>query len=1499
GTNETLPVAATAPDTTAPEAPTGVAIAADGASITGTGEVGADVAVTDGAQTWTGTVQPDGTFSIILDPAQTDGQTLTVTLEDAAGNNSPPATATAPVLDTTAPLAPEDLVINAEGTQLTGSGEAGTTVLVTDEAGETVGSGTVLPGGTFSILISPPQVDGGVLNVTLTDVAGNISPNATVTAPIETAPDAPANLAVNAEGTVLTGTGETGTTVEVHVTSVDGDLLGTGVVQPDGTFSITISPAQANGETLVVRLLDSAGVPSLPAIVQAPDTTAPAAPGNLVLNGEGTELAGSGEPGTTVIVADLSGAQVGIGTVGEDGTFIVTLAPAQVDGNPLSVTLTDAADNISDPGQVETPDLTAPVAAENLAVAAGGISISGTGEAGASVAVTNGTQIWTGTVGPNGTFIIPLTPAQIAGQTLTVTLTDAASNVSSDATVTAPTPQTPDAPSNLSAPTGDAVNGNGVGGATVIVRDASGTIIGTDTVQNNGYFSAPIPATTDGSTLYVTQTVDGNVSPVATVRTPDFQAPGAPENLLVNEDGTGLTGTGEPGAIVRVTDETGMVLYGSGTVQPDGTFSITLSPAQNNGGNVFVTQSDASNNTSAASQATAPDTIDPLAPVITQVASQGTGLSGTGEAGASVSVTNASGAIVGTGTVQPNGTFSIIFTTPQIDGGPLTIVQKDAANNASPPAVAIAADLTPPAPPQDLAVSGDGLTLTGSGEVGATVTVRDATGTVTLGTGTVQPGGTFSIPLNAAQNNGQTLSVTLTDAAANISSPATTIAPDTTAPEAPANLAVNETGTVVSGTGEAGTTVTVSSDGTVIGTGTVQPGGQFTIVLNPPQISGQQLSVTLADGAASPNVSLPGTVAAPVVDTSAPIANNDIFSPTIDLSPVTTTVTASQSRSALINVGSFSDRFEFAVAAGTEGDATFDIGVTGLLGLLTNASAQLFVQRPDGQWELVGASGDGGLLELAGLANQGIRVTAQDLEAGNYRLVFGGGGLAGLGTTVSVNASIVQSSLTQFTAIGEQITGNVLTGTDGNPPDSLGGGTPVFQIAVSENNFVEVVDGTQVQGQYGTLTINVDGSFTYAPDNDPASVGQVDIFTYRIDGPNGTSTASIYMQIGSPDVTATWNSNDPGQPATLTGAVSDNDTALIQLVNPVTTTTVSNAISYSWLLGLLGVNIGQTSGTYNFSVASNTMTDATISINAGGLLSLLDTINFQVLRVNANNSTTVLYTRAQLAALDLVDLVGNNLVVNLQDLGPGNYRLAVQNGGVLSVAGAVNVGIEFNATDLGQLVAGPTTAATGNVLEDDVFASALSVMQIQTAPGVWTTPGANGVTVTGAHGSLQIFADGDYIYTPTAATTGIGTTDVFTYRIYNPNGSSSEATLAIAIEEGVPPVVSIQSEPVDDDIIPLAGIDALESDVSADDTEASILPELQLETASGDALEIDLAMFEQNAPAPAEEQMITLPGEALTVAPPNDEASDATPYQYLPIKPEDELELLSNNQHTV
>ncbi|MCE1000929.1 Ig-like domain-containing protein, partial [Pseudomonas sp. NMI1173_11] len=308
--------------------------------------------------------------------------------------------------DTTAPATPIDLLVSPDGLRLTGRGEAGTTVNIRDAAGNLIGSGTVAADGSFNVALNPPQINNENLEVTLTDGAGNVSAPGTVTAPDVTAPLAPTDLVIDAQGTTLTGRAEPGSTVSVRGTG--GVLLGTGVAGADGQFSITLQPPQTDGQALEVSAADAAGNTSPVASVTAPDvdnpdTTAPDQPTDLAL-ANGVTLTGRGEPGATVQVRDAAGNLIGSGLVNADGSFSLTLSPAQANGEALDIRQVDAAGNSSIPLEFTAPDITPPDAVSNILVGPGGAALSGRGEPGATVEVrdANGNVIGTGVVGANG-----------------------------------------------------------------------------------------------------------------------------------------------------------------------------------------------------------------------------------------------------------------------------------------------------------------------------------------------------------------------------------------------------------------------------------------------------------------------------------------------------------------------------------------------------------------------------------------------------------------------------------------------------------------------------------------------------------------------------------------------------------------------------------------------------------------------------------------------------------------------------------------------------------------------------------------------------------------------------------------------------------------------------------------------------------------------------------------------------------------------------------------
>ncbi|MDC5053703.1 Ig-like domain-containing protein, partial [Acinetobacter baumannii] len=130
------------------------------------------------------------------------------------------------------------------------------------------------------------------------------------------------------------------------------------------------------------------------------------------------------------------------------------------------------------------------------------------------------------------------------------------------------------------------------------------------------------------------------------------------------------------------------------------------------------------------------------------------------------------------------------------------------AGNATVPKTIIAPDTT--APSSLIAtIDASGKVVTGVTEANAVVTVKNAAGIV-VGIATADATGKYSVTLNKAYLNGESLNVTAADKAGNATVPKTIIAPDTTAPSS-LIATIDASGKVVTGVTEANAVVTVKN----------------------------------------------------------------------------------------------------------------------------------------------------------------------------------------------------------------------------------------------------------------------------------------------------------------------------------------------------------------------------------------------------------------------------------------------------------------------------------------------------------------------------------------------------------------------------------------------------------------------------------------------------------------------------------------------------------------
>ncbi|HBP1917107.1 BapA prefix-like domain-containing protein [Pseudomonas aeruginosa] len=846
------------PDTTPPKAASGLKIAPDGSSISGQAEAGASVGIDtngDGKPDLTVIADANGNFTAPLNPPLTNGETVTVIVTDPAGNSSTPVTAEAPDF----PDAPQ---VNASnGSVLSGTAEAGVTIVITDGNGNPIGQTSTDANGNWSFTPGSQLPDGTVVNVVARDAAGNSSPATSITVD-GVAPSAP--VVEPSNGSELSGTAEPGSSVTL--TDGNGNPIGQTTADANGNWSFTPSTPLPDGTVVNVVARDAAGNSSPPASVTV-DAVAPATP--TVDPSNGTTLSGTAEPGSSVTLTDGNGNPIGQVTADGSGNWTFTPSTPLPNGTVVNATATDPSGNASSPASV-TVDAVAP--ATPVVNPSNGTTLSGTAEPGATVTLTDGNGNPIGQVTADGSGNWSFTPGTplANGTVVNATASDPTGNTSAPAstTVDSVAPAAPVVnPSN-----GAEISGTAEPGATVTLTDGSGNPIGQVTADGSGNWSfTPSTPLADGTVVNATATDPAGNTGGQGSTTVDAIAPATPTVNLSN--GSSLSGTAEPGSTVILTDGNGNPIA-EVTADGSGNWTYTPSTPIANGTVVNVVAQDAAGNSSPPATVTV-DSSAPPAPVINP--SNGVVISGTAEAGATVTLTDAGGNPIGQVTADGSGNWSFTPGTPLANGTVIVATATDPTGNTGPQAATTVDAVAPPAPLID---PSNGTTISGTTEAGAKVILTDGNGNP-IGETTADGSGNWTFTPATPLANGTVVNAVAQDPAGNTGPQGSTTV-DAVAPNTPVVNPSN--GNLLNGTAEPGSTVTLTDgNGNPIGQTTADGSGNWSFTPGSQLPNGTVVNVTASDAAG--NTSLPATT---TVDSSLPSipqvdpSNGSVISGTAD-----------------------------------------------------------------------------------------------------------------------------------------------------------------------------------------------------------------------------------------------------------------------------------------------------------------------------------------------------------------------------------------------------------------------------------------------------------------------------------------------------------------------------------------------------------------------------------------------------------------------------------------
>ncbi|MHC5552920.1 Ig-like domain-containing protein [Vibrio parahaemolyticus] len=1336
-------------DTTAPAAP--VLDATNGSEISGTAEAGSEVQVDvdgDGISDYTTVADGNGDWSITPDTPLADGTTVTATASDEAGNESAPATV---VVDGVAPIVTvNDATTNDATPTLTGSvDDATASVTVTvdgaDYTATNNGDGTwALADNTLASLADNSYT----VTVTATDEAGNQG-TTTGTLNIDTvAPDSPVINAGN--GTEISGIAEANSIVRLDVDS-DGMPDYTTAADENGNWSVTPDSPLNNGTEVVATATDKAGNTSAPATSTINTSAATVTFNNEVTNDDTPPLSGTISNPTANVVVSLNGTDYPATNNG-DGTWTLadnTLPSLADNSYTVTVTATDEAGNQGTATGTLVIDTTAPAAP--VLDATNGSEISGTAEAGSEVQVDvdgDGISDYTTVADGNGDWsITPDTPLA-DGTTVTATASDEAGNESAPATVVvdgvAPIVTVNDATTNDATPT-----------LTGSVDDAT----------------ASVTVTVDGADYTATNNGDGTWT--------------LADNTLASLADNSYTVT------VTATDEAGNQGVASGTLvidttgpsNGDGSNSIAF----NDGGDELLSETE-SVSVSLSGQVEVGATIDSIlvSDGNTNISIPTTNITVDGSGVVTVNNLNLSGLSDGLITVFMEVTDAVGNTGTVTD---TTILDTSVSGGViGEPIVSFDSITTDSGTGGDFITSDTTLVLTGTINTSeATLLTVNVSGTIyTEGTDpelTIDGSGNWVLDLSNATLSLGTHSViaTVTDEAGNSES---SLAQDIViqsidAVEDTSSLDMGDPTVTVS---PAQTTQDVQVVGVAESTGGTDASSAFTVSVDhvgEVAIEVSQKSLVAVADAYKVEVynSNNELVYASVSANSqlADVGGLDVFNVTGD-ETVSFTVDGLAAGDYTVVVRNDESKLEELLDSDGNGDVNLtELGnagvvlgpdnqdsvlntVEGTLGVVLGPPVRGILESALDTTTEIGA---GELVDVLTLGLDGLGLT------GSLDIVLSAVADALLSNTLTVlQGTDITTTVTEYIYNGEtEAQGNVITGnSNGEGADAVIAGSLITEVESStgESLTVNASGVTTIEGQFGTLDIESDGSYRYVANGDRASVGQNEIFTYTLSDGETSDTATLTIAISGTDFTAASAQSDSVdmalgvQTSQVSEPVTDSDTQVLGLLEGASSDTTLSSISTTNNASSISSTPIIVGSGFNGEVVVEVNQEALVAVADAYVVEVVDAQGQVVRQAMSPDNPLV----GDVAGLTVLGVTGDDtLVANFSGLPAGEYSVVVRNdeselANLFDTSGDNNVSL----TELG--AGGVVLGAENQEVLLDAIESALNGNVLGSAGGLGVGSAVRTFILEPLLASADSIGAGDLVDTLTTGLNAIGLASV-------------------------------------------------------------------------------------------------------------------------------------------
>lgn len=130
-----------------------------------------------------GTVDSSGNFSISISPALTGGDKVIYIAENNGGIKSKEVIVTIPDYTNVDLTEPDDITFDESGDSVSGIADPNVTIIIEDDAGNTIGTGVTDNNGDFNVSVTPPVTGGDNITLRSENGSGDESNNVSVTVP--------------------------------------------------------------------------------------------------------------------------------------------------------------------------------------------------------------------------------------------------------------------------------------------------------------------------------------------------------------------------------------------------------------------------------------------------------------------------------------------------------------------------------------------------------------------------------------------------------------------------------------------------------------------------------------------------------------------------------------------------------------------------------------------------------------------------------------------------------------------------------------------------------------------------------------------------------------------------------------------------------------------------------------------------------------------------------------------------------------------------------------------------------------------------------------------------------------------------------------------------------------------------------------------------------------------------------------------------------------------